>query len=139
MRAIVSIDAVFFATVDPATMLFASVLTEEPLWEARALFLDNEFGHDDVNKFVSQSRSLRAPPRSPAQLGLVPQPGWAIEQTDQRAGDPAHHDEEVVPRLQAAAARIVPDTGVLLARPVPTGGGKHGRDCRTPRITSAKI
>lgn len=53
LRAIVSIDAVFFATVDPATMLFASVLTEEPLWEARALFMDNEFGHDDVNKFVS--------------------------------------------------------------------------------------
>ena len=52
LRRIVSVDAAFFATVDPATMLYTSVLTEEPLFEARALFLDNEFGRADVNKFT---------------------------------------------------------------------------------------
>jgi DNA-binding CsgD family transcriptional regulator len=52
LRRIVPIDAAFFATVDPATMLFTSVMTEEPLFEARTLFLDNEFGRVDVNKFT---------------------------------------------------------------------------------------
>jgi DNA-binding CsgD family transcriptional regulator len=52
LRKIVSVDAVFFATVDPATMLYTSALTEEPLFEARGLFLDNEFGRADVNKFT---------------------------------------------------------------------------------------
>lgn len=52
LRRIVPIDAAFFGTVDPATMLYTSVLTEEPLFEARALFLDNEFGRADVNKFT---------------------------------------------------------------------------------------
>lgn len=31
LRALVSIDAAFFATVDPATVLFTSALAEEPL------------------------------------------------------------------------------------------------------------
>jgi DNA-binding CsgD family transcriptional regulator len=53
LRPIVSIDAAFFATVDPATLLFTSALAEEPLGTATPMFLDNEFGQDDVNKFVS--------------------------------------------------------------------------------------
>jgi DNA-binding CsgD family transcriptional regulator len=52
LRSLVSIDAAFFATVDPATLLFTGALTEEPLAAAASLFLDNEFGHDDVNKFA---------------------------------------------------------------------------------------
>jgi DNA-binding CsgD family transcriptional regulator len=52
LRRIVPIDAAFFATVDPATMLYTSVMSEEPLFQARALFLDNEFGRADVNKFT---------------------------------------------------------------------------------------
>jgi DNA-binding CsgD family transcriptional regulator len=52
LRSVITIDAAFFATVDPATILFTSVLAEEPLREATSLFLDNEFGHDDVNKFA---------------------------------------------------------------------------------------
>jgi len=35
LRAIVSIDAAFFAVVDPATMLFTAILAAEPLSEAR--------------------------------------------------------------------------------------------------------
>jgi DNA-binding CsgD family transcriptional regulator len=53
IRRLVSVDAAFFATVDPATLLFTSAVAEEPLAEARTLFLDNEFGRADVNKFAA--------------------------------------------------------------------------------------
>jgi DNA-binding CsgD family transcriptional regulator len=53
LRPIMSIDAAFFATVDPATLLFTSALAEDPLGTATPMFLDNEFGQDDVNKFAS--------------------------------------------------------------------------------------
>ena len=52
LRQVVPIDAAFFATVDPATILFTSALAEEPLLDAQPLFLANEFGRDDVNKFA---------------------------------------------------------------------------------------
>jgi DNA-binding CsgD family transcriptional regulator len=52
LRSFVSVDAAFFATVDPATLLFTGALAEEPLAAATPLFLDNEFGCDDVNKFA---------------------------------------------------------------------------------------
>jgi DNA-binding CsgD family transcriptional regulator len=57
LRRVLAIDAAFFATVDPATLLFTSARTEEPLGAAMPLFLENEFGHDDVNKFASLARS----------------------------------------------------------------------------------
>jgi DNA-binding CsgD family transcriptional regulator len=53
LRPIMSIDAAFFATVDPATLLFTSALAEDPLRAAAPMFLDNEFAQDDVNKFAS--------------------------------------------------------------------------------------
>jgi len=52
LRSIVPVDAAFFATVDPATILFTSAFAEEPLDTATPLFLDNEFGRRDVNKFA---------------------------------------------------------------------------------------
>ncbi len=52
LRSLVSVEAAFFATVDPATLLFTAALAEEPLAAATPLFLDNEFGRDDVNKFA---------------------------------------------------------------------------------------
>jgi DNA-binding CsgD family transcriptional regulator len=57
LRRLVPIDAGFFATVDPATLLMTSVLAEEPLGNATMLFLDNEFGRDDVNKFTALAAS----------------------------------------------------------------------------------
>jgi DNA-binding CsgD family transcriptional regulator len=57
LRSLISIDAAFFATVDPATLLFTGALAEEPLAAATPLFLDNEFGHDDVNKFARLARA----------------------------------------------------------------------------------
>ncbi len=53
IHALLPVDAVFFATADPATLLFTGALAEDPLAAATARFLDNEFGHDDVNKFQS--------------------------------------------------------------------------------------
>ncbi len=58
MRSLLSVDAAFFATVDPVTLLFTSALAEEPLTAATSLFLDNEFGRDDVNKFAHLATSL---------------------------------------------------------------------------------
>jgi DNA-binding CsgD family transcriptional regulator len=53
LRSLLTIDAAFFATVDPETLLFTGASSEEPLVDAASLFLDNEFGRDDVNKFAS--------------------------------------------------------------------------------------
>jgi DNA-binding CsgD family transcriptional regulator len=57
LRSVMPIDAAFLATVDPETLLFTSVIAEEPLDAATALFLDNEYGHDDVNKFTALARA----------------------------------------------------------------------------------
>ena len=50
-------DAAFFATVDPMTLLFTSAAADEPLGAAQPLFLENEFGRDDVNKFAALAES----------------------------------------------------------------------------------
>ena len=57
LRQIVPADAAFFATVDPVTLLFTGAVAEDPLSAATPLFLDNEFGHDDVNKFAALAGS----------------------------------------------------------------------------------
>jgi DNA-binding CsgD family transcriptional regulator len=53
LRRIMTVDAAFFGTVDPQTLLFTSALSEEPLASATSLFLDNEYGRQDVNKFAA--------------------------------------------------------------------------------------
>jgi len=53
LRRIMSVDAAFFGTVDPQTLLFTSAVAEEPLGAATPLFLDNEYGRQDVNKFAA--------------------------------------------------------------------------------------
>ena len=57
LRRVLTVDAAFFATVDPATLLFTSATAEAPLAAATQLFLENEFGHDDVNKFANLAHS----------------------------------------------------------------------------------
>jgi DNA-binding CsgD family transcriptional regulator len=52
LRKIVPTDAAFFATVDPVTLLFTDAVAEDPLGTATPMFLDNEFGQADVNKFA---------------------------------------------------------------------------------------
>jgi hypothetical protein len=57
LRKIMPVDAVFFATVDPVTLLFTGAVAEDPLGAATPMFLDNEFGRDDVNKFAALAGS----------------------------------------------------------------------------------
>ncbi|MGE5286163.1 MAG: helix-turn-helix transcriptional regulator [Micromonosporaceae bacterium] len=52
LRPVLWIDAAFVATVDPATLLFTSATSEDPLIEAAPLFLANELGGHDVNRFI---------------------------------------------------------------------------------------
>jgi DNA-binding CsgD family transcriptional regulator len=53
LRRLMPVDAAFFATADPETLLFTSAYSEEPLAAATPLFLDNEFAAADVNKFTT--------------------------------------------------------------------------------------
>lgn len=57
LRGVMTIDAAFFASVDPATLLFTGMTSEEPLASAATLFLENEFGQPDVNKFTTLASS----------------------------------------------------------------------------------
>src|SRR5215831_10694191 len=57
LRRMLPVDAAFFATVDPITLLFTSAVVDEPLGAATPLFLENEFGQDDVNKFAALAES----------------------------------------------------------------------------------
>ena len=63
LRAVVPVDAAFFATLDPATLLFTDAVSDPVLQDATFSFLNNEFLQDDVNKFVTLSRS-RTPVRT---------------------------------------------------------------------------
>ena len=51
LRRVVPLDAVFFATCDPSTLLFTDVVADDLLVGLTPLFLRNEFGQDDVNQF----------------------------------------------------------------------------------------
>jgi DNA-binding CsgD family transcriptional regulator len=53
LRRLMPVDAAFFATADPETLLFTTAYSEEPLAAAAPLFLDNEFGGEDVNEFAA--------------------------------------------------------------------------------------
>src|SRR5919107_6335864 len=53
LRKVIPVDVSFFATADPATLLFTSAVVDEVLARATAQFLENEFLKDDSVKFVS--------------------------------------------------------------------------------------
>lgn len=57
LRKIIPIDVSFFTTADPATLLFTGAVVDEILERATPRFLENEFLHDDVNKFSRLARS----------------------------------------------------------------------------------
>src|SRR4029078_3109956 len=59
LRTVIPVDALFCATVDPATLLFTGSLVEEIPESATPAFLANEFLQDDVNKFVHLARAAR--------------------------------------------------------------------------------
>lgn len=57
LRDVMSVDAAFFATADPETLLFTGARAEEPLAQAQRRFVDNEFAGGDVNTFAALAAS----------------------------------------------------------------------------------
>lgn len=60
LRRVLPVDSFWFATADPATLLFTGSLVEAIPEEATPLFVANEFLQDDVNKWV-QLAGARTP------------------------------------------------------------------------------
>jgi DNA-binding CsgD family transcriptional regulator len=56
LRKLIPIDVSFFATADPATLLFTSAVVDDVLARATPQFLENEFLQDDSVKFVRLAR-----------------------------------------------------------------------------------
>ncbi len=56
LRKLIPVDASFFATADPATLLFTSAVVDDVLAHATAQFIENEFLMDDSVKFASLAR-----------------------------------------------------------------------------------
>ncbi|MDQ3498778.1 MAG: helix-turn-helix transcriptional regulator [Actinomycetota bacterium] len=56
LRKLIPVDASFFATADPATLLFTSAVVDDVLAHATAQFIENEFLKDDSVKFASLAR-----------------------------------------------------------------------------------
>jgi DNA-binding CsgD family transcriptional regulator len=52
MRRVLPVDSFWFATADPATLLFTSALVEQIPEQATPLFVQNEFLENDVNKWT---------------------------------------------------------------------------------------
>jgi DNA-binding CsgD family transcriptional regulator len=57
LRRAIPVDVSFFATADPATLLFTSAVVDDVLACATSQFLENEFLRDDSVKFVSLARA----------------------------------------------------------------------------------
>ena len=90
LRKVVPVDALFCATVDPATLLFTGSVVEEIPEYATPAFLANEFMQDDVNKFVHLARAgqpvqglyeatLGEPERSPRYREILAPMGFGDE------------------------------------------------------------
>jgi DNA-binding CsgD family transcriptional regulator len=56
LRAAIPVDAFFWATTDPSTLLFTGTVVDEIPERVAPLFLTNEFLQDDVNKFMQLAR-----------------------------------------------------------------------------------
>src|ERR687897_361283 len=56
LRKLIPVDASFFATADPATLLFTSTVVDDVLAHATTRFVENEFLKDDSVKFASLAR-----------------------------------------------------------------------------------
>jgi DNA-binding CsgD family transcriptional regulator len=56
LRKVVPVDALWWAAADPATLLFTQSYREELPEESGPYFVENEFLHDDVNKWTELAR-----------------------------------------------------------------------------------
>ena len=59
LKRAVPVDALWFATVDPATLLFTRAYREEIPERVTPYFIENEFLSDDVNKWVELAHDRR--------------------------------------------------------------------------------
>ena len=75
LHKVIPIDVSFFATADPATLLFTGAVQDEILGHVTPQFLENEFLRDDVNKFVWLARN------TPPIGGLVQATGQVLERS----------------------------------------------------------
>jgi len=57
LRKAIPVDVSFFATADPATLLFTSAVVDDVLARVTSQFLENEFLRDDSVKFASLARA----------------------------------------------------------------------------------
>src|SRR5215212_7118315 len=57
LQAAVPFEASFFATADPATLLYTGAVRDGIPPQASPRFVENELLQDDVNKFASLARS----------------------------------------------------------------------------------
>jgi hypothetical protein len=57
LRKVVPVDALWWAAADPATLLFTRSYREELPEESGPYFVENEFLHDDVNKWTDLARA----------------------------------------------------------------------------------
>ena len=74
LRKLIPVDASFFATADPATLLFTSAVVDDVLAPATSHFLENEFLEDDAVKFARLARG-----RSPVDsLGMATEGDLAL-------------------------------------------------------------
>jgi DNA-binding CsgD family transcriptional regulator len=59
VRPVVGYDGAFWATTDPATVLVTGAYVEDLPRETAPFFYENEYLHDDVNKFSRLARGVR--------------------------------------------------------------------------------
>ncbi len=57
LRIVIPLDVSFFATADPATLLFTGAVVDDILMHVTPQFLENEFLQTDVNKLAWMARS----------------------------------------------------------------------------------
>ncbi|HEX5911593.1 MAG TPA: hypothetical protein VFY54_00535, partial [Rubrobacter sp.] len=56
LKKVIPLDASFFATADPATLLFTGAVQDDVLTQATSQFLENELLKDDAVKFAQLAR-----------------------------------------------------------------------------------
>ena len=56
LRKLIPVDASFFATADPATLLFTGAVVDDVLARAAPRFVENEFMQEDAVKFARLAR-----------------------------------------------------------------------------------
>jgi hypothetical protein len=81
LRKVIPVDASFFATADPATLLFTSAVVDDVLAQATTRFVENEFLKDDSVKFAR----LAGDARRSAAWAWRPRVSWPLARATRRS------------------------------------------------------